>query len=104
MQWPWKHFQGNMVQKIRPNTAFNQTGNNLCRFLRCWLPRLVKAIVERRANAPLNGELLRQRLVGGARKMRAAQQSAGASRRLAVWLRQPATGACSAQLAVGNKK
>ena len=57
-------------------------------------------IVERRENAPLNGELLRQRLVGGARKKRAAQQFAGASRRLAVWLRQPATGACSAQLAV----
>jgi len=43
-------------------------------------------VVERRTNAPLNGELLRQRLVGGA-KMRAAQLSAGASRRLAVWLR-----------------
>ncbi len=56
--------------------------------------------VERRVYAPLNGELLRQRLVGGARKMRTAQQSAGASRCLAVWLRQPATGACSAQLAV----
>jgi len=39
-------------------------------------------------HAPLNGELLRQRLDGGARKKktlkRAAQQAAGASRRLAV--------------------
>ncbi len=52
--------------------------------------------VERRVNAPLNGELLRQRLVGGAN--RAAQQSAGASRSSpdGSALRQPAR---SAQLA-----
>ena len=55
--------------------------------------------VERRENAPLNGELLRQRLVGGA-KMRAAQQSAGAERSLRMSRVRAILDRRSAQLAV----